>query len=137
MHEIETLILQPVEIEVGGETITIKPVTMRNLQPAIKAALPIIRALKSGDLDIEALKSLDVVAWVAAYAEYGDALLEMVSYMTGIAHDDLMACAPDEVILAASAAIRANLDFFASLARRTRAAPMTEQVKTGQKPSSV
>lgn len=139
MHnELETLIPQPVEIAVGGKTLTLKPVTMRQLQPAIRAALPILQALKSGALDLEKLKSMDMLAWIKAYAEHGAALSEMVAYLSGVSVEELNDWTPDEVILAASAVMRVNTDFFVSLARQIMVAPAkkAQTEPTGPNPSS-
>lgn len=136
--ELETLIPQLVEITVGGKTLVLKPVTMRQLQPAIHAALPILQAIKSGALDLEKLKSMDLLAWVEAYAEHGAALSEMVAYLSGVSVEELNDWTPDEVILAASSVIRANPDFFVSLVRQIVVAPAkkADTAPTGPNPSS-
>lgn len=136
MSDLETLIPQPVTLEIGGKTIELKPVTMRQLQPAIKAALPILQALKSGALDLEKLQSMDLLAWIEAYAIHGDALSEMVAYLAGVTPEALADWTPDQVILAASAVVRVNTDFFASLARQIPGAPVVETKSTGPNPSS-
>ncbi|MFA7269829.1 MAG: hypothetical protein WC073_10835 [Sterolibacterium sp.] len=134
--ELETMIPQPVEIEVAGKTIALKPVTMRQLQPAIKAALPILQAIKSGALDMEKLKAMDMMAWIEAYAEHGEALTEMVAYLSGVSVEELNDWTPDEVILAAGAVVRVNTYFFVSLARQIPGAPVKEAPPTGPNPSS-
>lgn len=135
LASLDTMIPQPNEITVGGKTIVLKPITMRQLQPAIRASLPILQALKSGALDLEKLKSIDIMTWAEAYAEHGAALSEMVAYMVGVSHEELKDWTPDEVILAAIKVVQVNMDFFASLARRNPVAPSIAP-QNGQNPSS-
>lgn len=134
---LETLIPTPVEITVNGKTLTLHPVTMRQLQPAIRAALPILQALKSGALELEKLKAMNIMAWAEAYALYGDDLGDMVAYLMGVEPEEMAGWTPDQVVLAVSAVVRVNADFFASLARQPVAAPKTAQPQTGPSPSSV
>ena len=118
MSDLETMLPEPVTVTAGGKTITLKPVTMRQLQPAIRAALPILHALKSGQLDISKLKGMDMLAWAEAYAEHGNALSEMIAHLAGVSVAELGDWTPDEVLVVASQAMRVNTDFFTSLARQ-------------------
>jgi hypothetical protein len=130
MSDLDTLIPQPSET-------AIQPVRMRNLQPAIRAALPIISDLREGKLDLERLKTMDWFYWIEAYARHGDALTEVVAYLTGTPLDEALDWTPDVAITYATRAVRANLDFFASLARQIGAPVATTASPTpGPTPSS-
>lgn len=127
---LETLIPQPSES-------SIQPVRMRNLQPAIRAAWPIITDLREGKLDLDRLKAMDWFTWLDAYARHGDALIEAVAYLTDTPLDVAMDWSPDIAITMAARALRVNMDFFASSARRI-GAPGAETTTTtpGPTPSS-
>lgn len=141
MSELETLNPQPGEITAGGKTIIITPAKMRNIEPAIVAALPIIQALKSGKLDIKTLTGLDlanletadILDLLEVYAEHAPAISQMVAYMAGVSLDELYDWDLPEYVTAFATVVRVNLDFFASLARQIPGAPVA--AKAGQKPT--
>lgn len=145
MSELETLIPQAVEIQAGGETVVIRPAKMRNIEPAIQAALPILQALKSDRLDIETLaridlanlKTADILDLLEVYAEYGGAVSEMVAHLAGVSVETVRDWSLDEYVIALATVVRVNLVFFASWVRPTRAAPEVAQpMEPGHGPSS-
>jgi hypothetical protein len=124
-----TLIPQPSET-------SIRPITMRTLQPAVRAALPIITDLREGKLDLERLKDGDWLTWMDAYARHGAALTEAIAYLTDTPIEQALDWTPDVAITMATRALSVNLDFFVSSARRI-GAPGAETTQTpGPTPSN-
>ncbi|MDD5330208.1 MAG: hypothetical protein PHX38_09400 [Sulfuricella sp.] len=100
MHELETLIPQPVEIEVGGETISVNPLTIGQLTRVMKALKPALADIKD-EINITMLA-----------VDHGEILLSAVSAATGKPIEWLDALPTDEFIRLAGKLLEVNADFF-------------------------
>lgn len=122
MSDLETMTATPY-----ADAPAIAPVTMRNLAPAIRAAMPIIADVRAGKLDLDALKKGDWFAWLGAFDRHGQALTEAVAHLSGATVDEAMSWTPDIAIAMATRVVRTNVDFFASLARQAVRAQTTPE----------
>lgn len=98
--ELETLIPQPVEIEIGGETLEIKPLTIGQLTRVMKAIKPALA-------DIQGEINLTMLA-----VDHGDTLLAAVAAATGMDAAWLDKLQTDDFIRLAGNLLEVNTDFF-------------------------
>ena len=100
--DLET-IFQPkvVEVEVGGATVSVKPLTVGQFPLFARAIRPLAPALQGGGYD-----------WLDLIADHGEALIESVALATGITREDLAGLPPDEFVGLAAAVLEVNMDFF-------------------------
>lgn len=99
-NELETLIPQPVEIEIGGEKLAIMPLTIGQLTRVMKALKPALA-------DIQGEINLTLLA-----ADHGETLLSAVSAATGKDVDWLDTLQTDDFTRLAGKLIEVNADFF-------------------------
>jgi len=98
--ELETLIPQPVEIEINGETLEIKPLTIGQLTRVMKALKPALA-------DIQGEINLTMLA-----VDHGDTLLSAVAAATGMDAAWLDKLPTDDFIRLAGNLLEVNADFF-------------------------
>jgi hypothetical protein len=89
-------------VTVGGQSITVKPLTIGQLPRFARAIRPAAPYL-SGDQDPD---------WLALVGQYGEALIEAAAVATGIESKEIEALAPDEFVLLCGAVFESNMDFF-------------------------
>jgi len=89
-------------VEAGGETVTVRPLTIGQL-PAF------MRALKGVQFQVGE-EGTDVIGLIA---DHGEAIAEAVAVATGLSVDQVAALAPDDFIGLAEAVVEINADFFA------------------------
>lgn len=100
MNELETLIPQPVEIEAGGEILSIMPLTIGQLARVMKALKPALA-------DIQGEINLTMMA-----VEHGETLLSAVSAATGKSIEWLDKLPIDDFVRLAGLLLEVNADFF-------------------------
>lgn len=100
MTELETLIPQPVEIEAGGEKLTLMPLTIGQLTRVMKALKPALADIQ-GEINITMLA-----------AGHGETLLAAVSAATGKPVEWIDNLPPDEFIRLAGKLLEVNAGFF-------------------------
>ena len=101
MSDLETLIPQGVEVTVGGEVVTVKPLKVGQMPAFLRAISPVMQHLGAPEID-----------WLALFGERGEDLLSAVAIAVAKPRawvDDLAA---DEAILLAAKVIEVNADFF-------------------------
>jgi len=101
MSDLETLIPPGVELVIGGEALTLKPLKVGQMPAFLRAIAPAIQELTSPEID-----------WLRLFGERGDDLLSAIAIAVGRPRawlDDLPA---DEAILLAAKVIEVNADFF-------------------------
>jgi hypothetical protein len=100
MDDLNTLIPQPLELQVHGETLSLQPLKVGQIPAFLRAVSPVMQHLSSKDID-----------WLALFGERGDDLLCAIAIAIGKPRnwmDDLQA---DEAILLAAKVIEVNADF--------------------------
>lgn len=101
MSDLDTLIPQPLDLVIAGETLAIKPLKVGQMPAFLRAVSPVMQQLTASEID-----------WVALLGERGDDLLSAIAIAVGKPRawvDDLAA---DEAILLAAKVIEVNADFF-------------------------
>ncbi len=101
MSDLETLIPPGVELVIGGEALTIKPLKVGQLPAFLRAISPAIQELTSPEID-----------WLRLFGERGDDLLSAIAIAVGRPRAWLDDLAADEAILLAAKVIEVNADFF-------------------------
>lgn len=100
MTELETLIPQPVTLEIAGETLEITPVVIGEIPRLLKAIQPF-----AGQLTEEP-------DWVGLLAEHGEAVLDALAVCSRKPRGWIDSLALDEAIQLFEAVFEANADFF-------------------------
>lgn len=101
MSDLDTLVPQPVDLLIHGETLRIQPLKVGQLPGFLRAITPVMQQISSADID-----------WLTLFAERGEDLLAAIGIAVGKPRawvDDLAA---DEAILLAAKVIEVNADFF-------------------------
>lgn len=101
MTELDTLVPAGLELVIGGEALTIKPLKVGQLPAFLRAISPVMQQLTAAEID-----------WLALIGERGDDLLAAIAIAVSKPRawvDDLAA---DEAILLAAKVIEVNADFF-------------------------
>jgi len=101
MSDLETLIPPGVELVIGGEALTIKPLKVGQLPAFLRAISPAIQELTSPEID-----------WLRLFGERGEDLLSAIALAVGRPRAWLDDLAADEAILLAAKVIEVNADFF-------------------------
>ncbi|EXI92833.1 MAG: hypothetical protein AW12_00313 [Candidatus Accumulibacter sp. BA-94] len=101
MSDLETLIPPGVELVIGGEALTIKPLKVGQLPAFLRAIAPAIQELTSPEID-----------WLRLFGERGDDLLSAIAIAVGRPRTWLDELAADDAILLAAKVIEVNADFF-------------------------
>lgn len=99
-NELETLIPQPVEIEIGCEKLSIQPLTIGQLTRVMKALKPALSDI-GGEINLTMLA-----------AEHGDTLIAAVSAATSKETAWLDSLPMDDFIRLAGLLLEVNADFF-------------------------
>lgn len=102
MDELET-VYEPkgAEVEVGGETVKVAPLTVGQLPAFARAIRPLAPALQGGPAD-----------WLGLLADHGESMIDSVGIATGLKHGHLAGLPPDEFVVLAAAVMEVNMDFF-------------------------
>lgn len=101
MSDLETLIPPGVELVIGGEALTIKPLKVGQMPAFLRAIAPAIQELTSPEID-----------WLRLFGERGDDLLSAIAIAVGRPRTWLDELAADDAILLAAKVIEVNADFF-------------------------
>ena len=101
MSDLETLIPPGVELVIGGEALTIKPLKVGQMPAFLRAVAPAIQELTSPEID-----------WLQLFGERGDDLLSAIAIAVGRPRTWLDELAADDAILLAAKVIEVNADFF-------------------------
>ncbi len=101
MNDLETLVPQPLELVVGGETVRITPLRVGQLPGFLRAITPLMQQVTSADID-----------WLSLLGERGEDLLSAIAIALGKPCAWVDELAADEAILLAAKVIEVNADFF-------------------------
>ena len=120
--EIDVLFPDGKTLTIGGDEITIKPLTFGQIPKASKMIAPIVKALASAELGGQSL--LDLAGnWVEIMAVGGEDLLSLIGWTIGKDRAWFDALGMDDGILLVKTVIEVNSDFFTK-----RVMPMLPQV---------
>lgn len=101
MSDLETLIPQGVDLTIGGETLSIKPLKVGQMPAFLRAVSPAMAHLARGEID-----------WLLLFGHHGDDLLTAIGVAVGKPRAWVDELAADEAILLAAKVIEVNADFF-------------------------
>ena len=101
MTELDRLVPAGLELVIGGEALTIKPLKVGQLPAFLRAISPVMQQLTAAEID-----------WLALMGERGDDLLSAVAIAVGKPRAWVDELAADEAILLAAKVIEVNADFF-------------------------
>ena len=101
MTELDTLVPACLELVIGGEALTIKPLKVGQLPAFLRAISPVMQQLTAAEID-----------WLALMGERGDDLLAAIAIAVGKPRAWVDELAADEAILLAAKVIEVNADFF-------------------------
>ena len=110
MSELETLIPQPVPVEIAGETLLLTPVVIGEIPKLLKAITPFTGALIS-DPD-----------WIGLLSEHGEAVLDALAICSRKPRPWIDALTLDEAVRLFQAVFEATADIFVQ-----RVAPAIQQ----------
>ncbi len=120
--EIDVLFPDGKTLTIGGDEITIKPLTFGQIPKASKMIAPIIKAMSSAELGGQSL--LDLAGnWVEIMAVGGEDLMSLIGWAIGKDRAWFDALGMDYGILLVKTVIEVNSDFFTK-----RVMPMLPQV---------
>lgn len=101
MNDLDTLLPPVIELQVGGETLHLKPLKVGQLPAFLRAIRPVLPQLSGASIH-----------WLGLLGEHGDDLLSAMAIAVSKPRawvDDLAA---DEAILLAAKVVEVNADFF-------------------------
>lgn len=101
MSDLETLIPQGVELVIGGQALSVKPLKVGQMPAFLRAVSPAMAHLTRGEID-----------WLLLFGEHGDDLLSAIGIAVGKPRLWVDELAADEAILLAAKVIEVNADFF-------------------------
>ena len=101
MSELDQLNPPPTGVPVGGETLSLTPITIGELPALVRAVRPIVGALRATPID-----------WLALFAEHGESLLATLALTARKPRAFVDALPADEAITLAAAVLEVNGDFF-------------------------
>jgi hypothetical protein len=101
MTELDTLVPAGIELVIGGEALTIKPLRVGQLPAFLRAISPVMQQLTAAEID-----------GLALMGERGDDLLTAIAIAVGKPRAWVDELAADEAILLAAKVIEVNADFF-------------------------
>lgn len=132
MTELDTLVPAGLELVIGGEALTIKPLKVGQLPAFLRAISPVMQHFTAAEID-----------WLALMGERGDDLLAAIAIAVGKPRAWVDELAADEAILLAAKVIEVNADFFTRTVLPrfdslfgTLAQPLDAREVTGSTPSS-
>lgn len=124
MTELNELFPDPVERELGGLKVVIKPITI--------GQIPKITRLVKG-IDIAGKRWDEPQFWVDLISDHGDSVIEMVALACKQKAEDVTELPFDDFVLLAIEVIRVNADFFT---RRVMPSLQTAMAQVGSMASS-
>ena len=101
MTELDRLVPAGLELVIGGEALTIKPLKVGQLPSFLRAISPVMQQITAAEID-----------WLALMGERGDDLLAAIAIAVGKPRTWVDELAADEAILLAAKVIEVNADFF-------------------------
>ena len=101
MTELDRLVPAGLELVIGGEALTIKPLKVGQLPAFLRAISPVMQQITAAEID-----------WLALMGERGDDLLAAIAIAVGKPRTWVDELAADEAILLAAKVIEVNADFF-------------------------
>lgn len=102
-QDIEAFIPKEVTVQVNGEPVTVRPLTMGRIPAFVKAAEPIKDVLGGGDINL---------ADFLMDEPKNKALINAIRLATGMSEQKLESLTPDTIIELATAILEVNADFF-------------------------
>lgn len=124
---LDTYVITPRALAIGGKTLALTPLRMRQLPAFAKSIMPVAGFMMRGEL-------------LAALAIAGDDLVDAVTVAIGEPREWVVELLPDEFITLASAVMEVNTDFFVQhVAPQVTAAAesMTKALRAGATSSPV
>jgi hypothetical protein len=100
--ELETLIPQPVTLEVAGKTLEILPIKVGRLPAFIRAVAPFLEVFKNGG----------EVNFIPLLANHGEAVLEACAIGANVERAWINDLDPAQLVKIAQVVIEVNVDFF-------------------------
>lgn len=132
MTELDMLVPAGLELVIGGEALTIKPLKVGQLPAFLRAISPVMQQLTAAEID-----------WLALIGERGDDLLAAIAIAVSKPRTWVDELAADEAILLAAKVIEVNADFFTRTVLPrfdglfgTLTQPLDAREVTGSTPSS-
>ena len=101
MSELDTLVPAGIELSVGGESITLKPLKIGQMPAFLRVISPVMKHLSAGEIN-----------WLELFGERGDDLLSAIAIAVGKPRVWVDELAADEAMLLAAKVIEVNADFF-------------------------
>jgi len=101
MSELDTLVPAGIELSVGGESITLKPLKVGQMPAFLRVISPMMKHLSVGEIN-----------WLELFGERGDDLLSAIAIAVGKPRAWVDELAADEAMLLAAKVIEVNADFF-------------------------
>ena len=101
MSELDTLVPAGIELSVGGESITLKPLKIGQMPAFLRVISPVMKHLSAGEIN-----------WLELFGERGDDLLSAIAIAVGKPRAWVDELAADEAMLLAAKVIEVNADFF-------------------------
>lgn len=110
MDELSTLLAEPGRVEIGGRTVEVKPLTVRQLAPFARVLRPLAGELEQ--LLGGAGPSLD--GWLGLIEAHGERLIDAAEIAApALSHEQIEALPLDEFAALVMAVLEVNTDFFA------------------------
>jgi hypothetical protein len=101
LSELETLIPPTTPLQIGGETLAIKPLKVGQLPAFLRAITPVMQHLSQPEID-----------WLSVFGERGDDLLSSIGIAVNKPRQWIDELGADEAMLLAAKVIEVNADFF-------------------------
>jgi hypothetical protein len=101
LNELETLIPPTTPLQIGGETLDIKPLKVGQLPAFLRAITPVMQHLSAPEID-----------WLSVFGERGDDLLCSIGIAVNKPRQWIDELGADEAMLLAAKVIEVNADFF-------------------------
>ena len=102
MDDLQQMLPEPVEIAVGGETLSVGPIKMRQLSKVVRHVGGIVQFFKNEEINFEGLLSEGAEDLMAALSAATDKPVEWIGELN-----------LDEVVRLTRAVVEVNADFFA------------------------
>lgn len=118
--ELETLIPQPVEIEVAGKKLSILPIKVGKLPAFVRAVAPFFAVFKHGEVD-----------FIALLSDHGESVLDACAIGSGLPRAEIDDLDPAQLVNIAQAIVEVNMDFFTRRLVPSVTAAMLKAAQTG------
>ena len=110
MDELSAIVAEPVRVEIGGRTVDIRPLIVRQLPPFTRAIRPIGEAIYL--LLEQDEQHMD--GWLALIEDHGERLIDAAEIAVPALSRDQIECLPlDDFAALLMGVLEANVDFFA------------------------